>query len=135
MPNNRSNLRLNKKWQLLAKQREHQSATIANNPKAEPVRGLPPLTVGNQVLIHGLQPTRGHKRWICTDRIVEALPYCQYRVRMNGSETVLPVPDTTSDLNDEAHPFVPADPSSTRTPRITRALKQIEDFNKPGLRK
>ena len=165
IPTHTEHLKLNKKWLLQAKHRERKNATFANRPNENMnLHNLPSLQVGDMVFIHDPPSTRGHKRWIRTGRVVEALPYRQYRIRMNGSGRLSlrnrkflkinpnasniksafrsnivapsspPEPPSSpqSTLNHEAPPFL-ATPSNQPT-RMPRALKQLQGFNKPGLR-
>ena len=162
IPTHSENLKLNKKWLLQAKHRERKNATLTSmsNGSKNP-RNLPQLQVGDQVLIHDPPSVRGHKRWIRTGRVVETLPYRQYRVRMEGSGRVSlrnrkflkinpnakmiqpnittfpppqPTSSPTSNLNPEAPPFVVVENPRPSSARIPRALKQLMNFNKPGLK-
>jgi len=54
-------------------------------------------------------------------------------------QTFVPPPspeiaDSTSNLNLDAQPFVVTPPFAPTSTRILRALKQIQNFNKPGLK-
>ena len=142
MPNKHSKLQYvsTRNGYFLQNKGNQQSETNNSNnqqlPKAAPVRGLPSLTVKDQVLIHEPSSTRGYnQRFLKINPNTRQGPQSLKPIIVVTPEIVLPVPDTTSDQNDEAQPFVPADPSSTRLLRIPRVLEQIEDFNKPRLKK
>jgi hypothetical protein len=149
MPNRPHHYHLHKEWISLAKQREqiasHQQNLIMRHHKGTP-HSLQTLNIGDDVLIQDPERTQGQKRWIRTGRIVEVLPFRQYRVKMNGSgritlrnrrflkqtniphmlhtpSLVSPVP-TTSDS---------AATVTTPTARLPRALRQLQDFNQRGL--
>ena len=163
MPSFPNNYRLHRTWLNLAKERERKSSKLNDHQHRHTTRTLVPLKVGNPVFIHDQQSTRGSKRWIRTGRIVEALPFRQYRVRMDGSGRVslrnrkflklnqtadnsgtadtqdpINVPDTssapdTSDVSNTVNAPIIAE-TPTVVNRVSRVLRQLQDFNKRGLK-
>ena len=138
------------------------NASFTSTTESSQSHNLPPLQVGNMVLIHDPSTVLVHKRWTRTGRVVEVLPYHQYHIRMDGSgrlslqnrkflkinpnakvehplQPSIPLPpprfpsNTTSNLNPDAPPFVVEHPTESPA-RIPRALKQFQNFNKPGLK-
>ena len=91
MPNRPHHYHLHKEWISLAKHREEiasrQQSLIMRHHKGTP-HSLQTLNIGDDVLIQDPERTHGQKRWIRTGRIVEALPFRQYRVKMHGSGRV-----------------------------------------------
>lgn len=152
IPTHPAHYQLHKEWVLSAKEREacfaKQNKVIADNYNKH-TRALGELAVGTHVLLQ-----EGH-RWRNQGVIVEALPFRQYRVRMLGSGRITlrnrrflkecqPIhPHTQSAVPKEpisthTQSAVPNEPTSTtartEVPSIPRALKNLADFNKKGLK-
>ena len=149
MPNRPHHYHLHKEWISLAKHREEiasrQQSLIMRHHKGTP-HSLQTLNIGDDVLIQDSERTHGQKRWIRTGRIVEALPFRQYRVKMHGSGRVslrnrrflkltnIPHMSHTPCL---IHPVSTTNDSDVTvtnpTARLPRALRQLRDFNQRGL--
>ena len=118
---------------------------IMRHHKGTP-HSLQTLNIGDDVLIQDPERTQGQKRWICTGRIVKALPFRQYRVKMHGSGRIslrnrrflkltnIPHMSHTPSLIPPALTTNDSGATVTNpTARLPRALRQLRDFNQRGL--
>ena len=136
IPTHPSHYRLHKEWVLSAKEREecyaNQNKAIAEDYNRH-ARTLEDLTVGTHVLL------QEGRRWKNQGIIVDVLPFRQYRVRMLGSGRVtlrnrrflkkcMPINPRT-----QLPPLQEPSPSTIRV-KVPRALKNLADYNKKGLK-
>ena len=148
--------------------------SIRNNKLAndynKATRALVPLLVGDTVAIQNHNLGKKQQRWVQTGRVVEVLPYRQYRIKMNGSGRVClrnrrflkpvnlpvqyrhPIPsslqtnelDTSKEANlspnalnenlPSSLPNLPPTNVTATTPKLPRALKELQSYNQPGVK-
>ena len=87
MPSNPNSFKPSKEWIISKEQRELALAKRYARQEevlSEHTKTLPELAVGVQVSVQN-QTGNKPKRWERTGVVVEALPYQQYRIRMDGS--------------------------------------------------
>ena len=156
IPTHATHLRLNKKWLVAAKQRERSSSIkkedLVQHTNQRP-RNLPTLTVGTYVAIQDQRLANQFRKWNRTGTIVEVLPFRQYRIKMSGSgrlclrnrRFLIPIPVSSSTSGTmPSIPIATTEPievSSTQTTlhasipaKAPRMLRELQSFNKPGLK-
>ena len=159
VPAHPSHYQVHKEWVISAEDREKaftkQNKLMVDKYNSH-AKSLPPFTVGTDVILQG-----PNKKWDRAGKIVEVLPFRQYRVRMFSSgrvtlrnrrflrksvtPTLLPsaarlphqinadeAKADTAMLPNQPEPDMPQTPLRERT--VPRALKCLQSFNQPGLK-
>ena len=154
LPAHPTHLRLHSKWLKAAKNREQLAAIKKERilqSTTQPVRNLPNLPVGTFVAIQDQRSKKELRKWIHTGVIVEVLPFRQYRIKVDGSGRLwlrnrrflkpIPIPSITSpatppsiDTNVTINEMPQPTGNVTTSKRMPRLLRELESFNKPGLK-
>ena len=154
LPNNPTHYRLHKRWLISAKKREQLVGTRNNHlfrNQRNQSQNLPNLNIGMKVAIQDQRSMKSFRKWNRTGTIIETLPHRQYQVKLDGSgrvtlrnrkflkqiptsmtsDTPLEIPITTAADSSVTPPSPPAVITPQRVPRM---LRELQDFNKPGLK-